>query len=265
MRLFALLALACTVLLLGPSRVARAQEPAVIEGESVAYRFDQKRYVYSRQAAGSLAYVPSNVEAGATVPVVVFFHGLNPDEKLHPELDGSAFDLRRLVDALVREGKVAPFVLAAPTHSRLATGTRAMWHDFDLDRFLTTTQAAIGARATLDRSRVVLVGHSGGGCNPDAGILAPNVAVHSILAVDTCLDTDVSQRLLSLAQRTDVRFYYQRGWRRPFDAFEDACRGAAHCGAQEIGDLGTNPHREILGEALRVALPKVLPAAAAKR
>lgn len=265
MRLFALLALACTALLLGPSRVARAQEASIIEGESVAFRFDQKRYVYSRQAAGSLAYVPANVDAGATVPVVVFFHGLNPDEKLHPELDGSAFDLRRAVDALVRDGKVAPFVLAAPTHSRLATGTRAMWHDFDLDRFLTTTQEALGTRARIDRSRVVLVGHSGGGCNPAAGILAPNVAVHSILAVDTCLDTEVSQRLLSLAQRTEVRFFYQRGWKRPFEAFEEGCREAAHCSAQEIGDLGTNPHREILTEALRVALPKVLPAATAKR
>lgn len=253
------------MLLLGPSRAAHAQESASLEGESVTYRFDQKRYVYSRQAAGSLAYVPSNVDAGATVPVVVFFHGLNPDEKLHPELDGSAFDLRRVVDALVRDGKTAPFVLAAPTHSRLATGTRAMWHDFDLDRFLAATQAAVGTRATIDRSRVVLVGHSGGGCNPSAGMLAPNVTVQAILAVDTCLDTEVSQRLLTLAQRTDVRFFYQRGWRRPFEAFEESCRDAEHCSAQEIGDLGANPHREILAEALRAALPKVLPAAAAKR
>jgi hypothetical protein len=135
-----------------------------------------------------------------------------------------------------------------------------MWHDFDLDGFLTATQAALGGRAKIDRAHVVLVGHSGGGCNPSAGILAPNIAVQSILAVDTCLDAEVSARLLSLSERTDVRFYYQRGWRRPFEAFEDACREKAHCTAQEITDLpAQNPHREILAEALRTALPRVLP------
>ena len=216
--------------------------------------------MFSRQGPGSIAYLPAKAAPGEALPLVVFLHGLNVEEKENPEFDQTPLDPRNVVDGLAAEGKVRPFILAAPTHSRYARGTRVMWHDFDLKAFVDATEQSLGGRAHIDRDAIVLVGHSGGGCNPTGGLLAPNMKLHAAIAVDTCLDDKTMPALLGLSDETRVFFGYQRTvWQRPFDAFEEACatKGPA-CRAQEFSGFRNNPHREVLRAALSAFLPEVL-------
>ncbi|MFO0664921.1 MAG: hypothetical protein U0174_13275 [Polyangiaceae bacterium] len=262
---FALLA---SVLALGSVASADVHDAKSMHARTTKFSFQHKRYMFSRQGPGSIAYLPASngADSAEPLPVVVFLHGLNEAEKENPEFDGTSLDPRLVSDELVSSEKVRPFVLAAPTHSRYARGTRVMWHDFDLQAFLDSTELALSGRARIDRNNVVLVGHSGGGCNPNGGLLAPNVKLRAALAIDTCLDEKTMPALLSLAERTPVYFGYQRiVWQRPFDEFALACAGVhgsggGACRAQEFTGFGRNPHREVLRAALSAFLPEVLPA-----
>lgn len=231
-----------------------------VQARTTKFSFQHKRFMFSRQGPGSLAYTPVSATQGATLPLVVFLHGLNVEEKENPEFDHSPLDPRNVADGLVAEGKVRPFILAAPTHSRYARGTRVMWHDFDLKAFVDATEEALGGRAHIDREHIVLVGHSGGGCNPTGGLLAPNLKLRAALAVDTCLDEKTMPALLSLADRTPVFFGYQRAvWPRPFDEFGAECSAKGpSCRTQEFSGFHRNPHREVLRAALLAFLPEVL-------
>jgi hypothetical protein len=230
-------------------------------GATVVFPYQQRRLLYSRNAAGGLAYVTSGATRGASLPVVVFLHGMNPDEIVHPWFGPAYGDLRPVVESLVEAGTVTPFVLAAPTHTRYATGATVMWPRFDLDDFLDATEAALGATATLDRTRVVVVGHSGAGCNPSGGILAESLRRAKLLAVvdvDGCVDDTVLSPLAEIATSTPVRFFWQRTWARPMSELASACPA---CKLEESSELppGASPHNAILPDALRRVLPELLP------
>jgi hypothetical protein len=234
---------------------------ASLRGVTRTFRYEQRRYVYSRQGAGSLAYVPEGAPADAPLPLVVFLHGLNPEEVLHPGFDGSQADLRRVVDVLMQEGKTAPFVLAAPSHTRLAVGTKFLWHDFDLAAFAQETQRALRGVAEVRTNDIILIGHSGAGCNASGSLLGAHQNVRGRIAVDTCLDDEVQARLVSLSDHERISVYYQASWPRPFSRFATRCSSASRCQAQELSDFGRDPHREILPRTLALALPDWLPAA----
>lgn len=226
---------------------------------TITFPYRQKKLLYSRNGPGGLAYVTPGASRGATLPVVVFLHGLNPDAQVHMWFGPPHGDLRGTVDALVASGQVAPFVLAAPTHTRFATGARVMWPDFDLADFLDATQAALGESARLDRARVIVVGHSAAGCNPAGGILSKSIArAKAVLAVDTCVDEPTAGALASLAKETSVRFYWQPRWQRPVEELADACPA---CKFERVPDLGPLGHDAILPATLRRALPELLPLA----
>jgi hypothetical protein len=230
-------------------------------GSTVVFPYLQRRLLYSRNGDGGLAYVSSGATAGAALPVVVLLHGMNADELMHPWFGPPYGDLRPVLESLVTAGKVAPLVIAAPTHTRYATGASVMWPRFDLDGFLDATQAALGDTATLDRARVVVVGHSGAGCNRSGGILAPSIVRAKPLAlvdVDGCLDTAIGSALARASEAMPVYFYWQHTWPRPIASLESACPA---CKIEEISDLPSrpSPHDAILPEALRRVLPALLP------
>lgn len=232
---------------------------AASPGATVTFPYRQRRFLYSRNGSGGLAYVTSGAQRGATLPVVVFLHGMNPDEQMHMWFGPPYGDLRSIVEPLVSSGKVAPFILAAPTHTRFATGATVMWPRFDLSDFLDSTESALLGLAHVDRARVIVVGHSGAGCNATGGILGEGVRSAkptAILAVDTCVDDRVVPELASIPASTRVRFFWQKTWARPIGDLERACE---RCEIEEV-DLGsTQPHNAILPEALRRALPDLLP------
>jgi hypothetical protein len=236
-----------------------SERPREALGATVTFKYEQRRFLYSRNGPGGLAYVPRGAPADEPLPIVVFLHGMNPEGIVHMWFGPPYGDLRPVVDDLVASGRAAPFVLAAPTHTRFATGAAVMWHDLDLADFVDATERALGGAAHVDRERVVVVGHSGGGCNPTGGIFAEprrGRAPLEVLAVDTCIDDKTIPAFAELSRRTRVRVYWQRTWTRPVGELERAC---AACKVEEIADLGPAGHVRILPEVLRRALPEILP------
>jgi len=266
-RLLGVSLVAASLLVGGPGRAEGAPHvlasAAPASGATVVFPYRQRRLLYSRNASGGLAYVTSRALPGASLPVVVFLHGMNADEIVHPWFGPPYGDLRLVLESLVAEGKIAPLVLAAPTHTRYATGATVMWPRFDLGDFLDATEAALGATAKLDRSRVIVIGHSAAGCNGTGGILAESVRRAKPLAivdVDGCVDEASIPALVQAAAAAPVRFFWQRTWARPIPELESACPA---CKVEEVTELagGPSPHVTILAEALRRALPELLPAA----
>jgi predicted dienelactone hydrolase len=243
-----------------PAAPALAPAPRPPLGTTTLFPYEQQRLLVPGNGSGGLAYVTSGADAEAKLPVVVFLHGMNAYGHMHMGFGAPFTDLRTVVDGLVLSGRVGPLVLAAPTHTRSAFAARRMWPDFDLSDFLDATEAALGESAHIDRSRVVVVAHSGGGCNPGGGIFASSVRRASplaVVAVDTCLYEDVIPELASLAEAVPVRFYWQRAWARPVDELVEAC---PTCAVEELTDLAPkpSPHVTILPDALDRALPTLL-------
>ncbi len=237
---------------------------AAAGGATTTFPYRQKTLLYSRNPAGALAYVTSGGAPGASLPVVVFLHGMNRDGVVHPWFGAPHGDLRTVVEPLVRPGRVAPFILAAPTHTRNATGASSMWPDFDLADFLDATDAALAGSAHVDRSRVIVVGHSGAGCNPAGGLLGDGVLrakPFAVVAIDSCVDERVTPRfaaLAALAEAGHVRFYWHRSWRRPIAELAAKC---PTCTIEEVVDLPPRsiPHVAMVPRVLRRALPELLP------
>jgi len=229
-------------------------------GTTVTFPYEQERLLQPTHGPGGLVYLPKGAAGDAPLPVVVFLHGMNAYGHLHMGFGAPFTDLRTVVDGLVEGKRTAPFVLAAPSHTKGAWAARRMWPELDVAHFLAASEAALGGAARIDRSRVIVVAHSGGACNPDGGLFAPSVRKLSplaVLAVDTCLYDDVIPRLASLAEEVPLQFFWQRTWDRPVETLTDTC---PRCAIWEMGDLAPkpSPHLTILPPALEQALPDLL-------
>ena len=269
-RRLALLLLAVLALVV-PLR-AHARPPAASAPRffSTAFEFEHRRYMFSREGPGSIAHVAGG-QPGESLPLVVFLHGMNPDRDVNLWMGGGPGDLREHVDAWVRSGDVTPLILAAPTHTRYALAANLMWPDFDLSEFIAATEARLAGRAHVDTSRVFVVGHSGAGCNPRGGIFSPELLRHpdsvkAVIAIDSCVDDDVTPAFQALAQGTRVLYFWQPAWSRPVDDFAKICDApGASCSVQEISGLHGNPHNTVLPTALGRALVELLPARRSSR
>jgi hypothetical protein len=170
--------------------------------------------------------------------VVVFLHGLNPQGALHRWLGGNGEDLRSLATELIQTGAVRPFVLAAPSQTRNAAKGRFLWDSFDVQDFLATTQAALGPSTPLDMDDVLLVGHSGAGCNHTGGLLG--VATQQgqwhprgVVALDTCLSPQTGATLGGAAGDSLLWVQWQRGWHQNVPGFLKAFDSFASRNVQE--------------------------------
>ena len=99
---------------------------------------------------------------------------------------------------MIEAGQVPPLVVAAPSSVDPYTMTNAgaSWPSFDLDLFLDKTAERLGPAAILDRGRVVVAAHSGGGCNIRGGlnsaVHAKNTPVLAGFSIDTCMLLDLA-------------------------------------------------------------------------
>jgi hypothetical protein len=240
--------------------------------ELISFPFRDAEYLAADQSKGGLAYVPSEVGRGEEVPLVVFLHGVNPTSVVHSWVGGAATpDLTAFAESLVSRRKTAPFILAAPSATRNAMAGRLMWPAFDLDAFVDAVDASIEGRARIDRDAIIVVGHSGAGCNRDGGLL--RIASHpgeitpiALVAIDTCLDAESGDSLGQTPPDTSVYVRWQRLlWARPIDRFLVAFHTAAFVTERrdvnmvEGAKTSTNPHVDIVFEALNELLPALLP------
>ncbi|WP_437287635.1 hypothetical protein [Sorangium sp. So ce406] len=211
------------------------------------------------------------------LPILVFLHGTNAAQIKHRWMGGGQEgDVRRIAAQLMEAGQIPPILVAAPSAVLPAAVAvaRTSWPAFDLDAFLDATAARLRGVATLDRARVIVAGHSGGGCNAAGGIataLRASTPAHAALVIDTCMDADIALPLAQSPPTTHVVVSWQTlTWaRRPFADFRRAFqRGIdAHPAApgvlRELEHLHPTepmPHDAMVPVVLRRWLPSLLSA-----
>ncbi len=232
-------------------------------GATVTFPFEDERWLSAGQKNGGAAYVSDR--ASGEVPLVVFLHGVNESRRLHPRLSDGDDDLRKLVDALVATGRTTPLVLAAPTHSKDATFAETIFPGFDLDAFVEATRAALPSGVRVDRSRVVVIGHSGGACNPTGGLLAAakrkgGLTPLALVESDGCMDAYVTEALRQAPESTRVLVYWQTWmWPRRFEAFRQLMAPRTGVTLEVITGLtDANAHDRMPELVLARALPSLL-------
>jgi hypothetical protein len=251
-----------------PVGVAAVSPPAPMFRTSFAYR--DAEYLSVGESAGGHVVVPSGVGVGDRVPLVVFLHGVNMGLGIHMWLGGKTEpDLAPVVERVVAGG-ASPFVLAGPSQTKGSWSGRTMWQGFDLDAFVGAVEQALGTRARIDRSAVVVVGHSGAGCNPDGGLLRiararSQIVPRAILAIDTCIDEEVGDALGRAPSDTEVWVRWQPEiWPRPIDRFRVAFRDAAGVSGrdepivQRVDGLGPAAHDAILLDTFTTVIPQLV-------
>ncbi len=252
--------------------------PPPLDGTSYDYDYDGRDVGHPERRWLGRAFVHRKAAAlaGQRLPVLVFLHGNNSEGIKYRWMGGGTEgDLRRVLSEMIEAGTVPPMLVAAPSSidPYTMTSAGASWPSFDLDLFLDRTADRLGSAALIDRTRVIVAAHSGGGCNIHGGL---NSAVHAkstpVLAgfsIDTCMLLDLAKELAHLRPTTHVVVSWQaQSWpEREFGAFKTVfSREAKKAPAREgvLRELDYEmptvpmPHDAMVGITLRKWLPRVL-------
>jgi hypothetical protein len=260
--------------------------PKPLDGTTIDYAYDGRDIGHPERAWLGRAFV-HKAAAGdpkAPLPIVVFLHGLNTARIKYRWMGGgNEGDVRRIVADLIEAGQIPPTLVAGPSSIVPAAITNAAtsWPAFDLDRFLDRTAAELAGVATIDRSRVIVAGHSGAGCNPKGGLpaaLRGKTRPLAAFSIDTCMLPDVAIELARAAPSTHVIVSWQtQSWaKRPFADFKaaflkEAAKSPADAGIlrelEHARPTEPMPHDAMVPLTFRTWLPKLLtppPAAPSK-
>lgn len=227
---------------------------AAASGSTLYFDHDTSSLLEKGEQLGGAVYVPADVDTPTALPLVVFLHGTNPTGALHLWMGGGpAPDLREIVDAWTGSSRPAPFLLAAPSQTRGAGTGSTLWPTFDLSSFVDHAEAALPTTVEVDRQRILVVGHSGAGCNGLGGLasIANTATPFALVALDTCLDDPLAAALRkSATDGVHVSVYFQRAiWPRDFDGFAKAVNPTVTTTEVTVG--GPNAHDDIVAVALR--------------
>jgi hypothetical protein len=271
-------AAALAAMVVSPTADAQSKKkPPPLDGETIDYAYDAKDINKPERAWLGRAFVPKKA-AGAPdkpLPILVFIHGLNTELIKHRWFGGgNEGDVRRIVGELVDSGTVPPMIVAAPSSILPVAVTVATtsWPAFDLDRFLDRTAKALEGVASIDRERVIVAGHSGGGCNDHGGMASAihgRTRVHAALAIDTCMLPGFATQLAKTRPTTHVVVSWQMlSWqKRPIRDFRTAFERAVDRNKPEPGVLReleqltpteAMPHDAMVPLVLKRWLPKLL-------
>jgi hypothetical protein len=225
------------------------------------------RFLYRFQRNGGAVVVPeatARASQAEALPLVVFLHGTNPTAELHMWLGGSGRDLRPLVKRLIDSGEVEPFVLAAPSQTKNAGLAAKVWQGFDLNGFVDDVVQATAGEVLIDRSRVVLAGHSGAGCNPSGGLAADFWSAGgplplALVSIDPCLDRKMGGAFARRPTEVPLLLWWQPAiWVRHPAKFAAALTQdkpeARIDRVRELPPMGANPHEAILPVAFESSL-----------
>ncbi|MEO7327120.1 MAG: hypothetical protein ABI193_00985 [Minicystis sp.] len=261
----------------GAAPVARAAI-LPLEGNTYDFAHDAGTVHPERSFLGrAFLHTQAAVDPAAPLPVLVFLHGLNRERIEHRWMGGGTEgDLRRLLSVMMEAEEIPPMIVLAPstTDPIWASTSTMIWPAFDLDLFLDMAGARLRGLATIDRSRIVLAGHSGAGCNESGGLataLEADVGALAVLAIDTCMRPELARSLARANPTTHVVVSWQsRTWSdRPFDDFRSvfaAEQAKAPPGEGVLRELAyesptdPGPHDAMVPLTLRKWLPRILPA-----
>jgi acetyl esterase/lipase len=262
---------ALTAVLFAPlldARPAAAAPSAHLTAQTRYFAYQDERYLFRDQRDSGAALLP-DVGPAEPVPLVVLLHGVNPGGDTHLWLGGGARDLRPLAVALMQSGQVSPFVLAAPSQTKGANSTKRLWSDFDLSSFVDAVAEASAGSVEIDREHVVLMGHSGAGCNPDGGLAsefwtegAP--LPQALVSIDPCLDFEMGAAMSRRPVSVPLLLWWQSAiWRRDPLAFWAALTldqpEQRLDRLQELRVAGANPHDAIVPLAFERTVRELFP------
>lgn len=252
----------------------KKSEPAPLPGKTIDFEYDAKDIkTPSRAYMGRVFVHDRAAEAKKPLPLVVFIHGLNKAKiKFRWMGGGEEGDVRRIVADLIDDGKVQPVLLAAPSSIQPdAVATGSSFPIFDFDQFLALTEKSLDGVATIDKTRIIVAGHSGAGCSSNGGIVAAaraKTVPYSVISIDTCMHVDLAKALGAASPTTHVVVTWQTvSWDRSFDAFTTtfketlAQNPAAEGVMRELDPLPALPkaHDATVGQTFSKYLPKLLP------
>ncbi len=258
---------------------ARPAPPPPIDGASYEYTYDGVDVGHKERAWLGRAFVHSSLATvpAKPAPILVFLHGMNTELIKYRWMGGGQEgDVRRIVAELMEAGSVTPMIVAAPSTIDPVTASNAvlLWPKFDLDAFLDRTAARLSGLATIDRSRVIVVGHSGAGCNIRGGLasaLHAKTAPFADLVIDTCMATDFAKDLAHAPPATNVIVSWQSiSWAdRLFDDFRQVFKRELKKAAPPLEGVlreldyqqptQAGPHDAMVGLTLRRWLPRLVP------
>jgi len=258
----------------------KAPPPPPLDGQTIDYAWDGHDIGHAERAWFGRTFVHRVVatDAARRRPLLVFIHGLNSERIRYRWMGGgNEGDVRRIMSSLMEAGKIPPMIVAAPSSIVLDSVTNAVtsWPAFDLDRFVARTQDALAGVATIDTSRIIVAGHSGGGCNAQGGMASAIKAknpVHAALAIDTCMLSDFADVLASARSDMHVVVSWQtQSWaKRPFASFQAQFTSSVKKNPPAAGFLRElehvrttepMPHDAMVGISLGRWLPVLLPVA----
>ncbi|HPB94962.1 MAG TPA: hypothetical protein PKW66_03560, partial [Polyangiaceae bacterium] len=248
----------------------RVHAQPTLSGHTVDFAYGPAQGADENHAWTGRAYIHASMlhQPDQPFPLVVFLHGINKRQVPHPFMGAPGMpDLRFCWDRALADHRFFPCVIAAPSSTSACKLPQALWGDFDLDHFLAYTLRATRDQVRIDLSRVVVVGHSGAGCNPRGGLVTAMQSTLPLvggLVVDVCMDRLDAQPLARARSDMDVVITYQRKWRRDFSEFsalfQEQSQGAQGLRlVQELPILSAQPHTDILLESLFTWLPRWLP------
>jgi hypothetical protein len=237
---------------------------APASAKTVYFPHRDAEFLYHFQHSGGAALVPERAQPSDELPLVVFLHGTNPSSETHMWFGGGGKDLRPLARRLIDSGQVEPFVLAAPSQTKNAALAATAWQGFDLNRFVDDVTTATEGSVKIDRSRVVLAGHSGAGCNPRGGLAADYWSAGeplplALVSIDPCLDRKMGGAFAKRPTEVPLLLWWQPAiWIRQPLKFEAALSKGKPDErvdrVRELPPMGSNPHEAILPIAFESAL-----------
>ncbi len=209
----------------------KVAEPKPLPGKTIDFAYDAKDVkVPSRAYLGRVFVHDQVVDAKKPMPIVIFIHGLNKALIKYRWMGGGEEgDVRRIVSDLIDEGKIPPVLLAAPSSIQPdAVSHDASFPVFDFDQFVDLTEKSLDGVAVIDRSRIIVAGHSGAGCSSGGGIVAAvraKLVPRSVISIDTCMGPDLAKTLSKAPSQTNVVVTWQTAtWDRNFDTFSATFR-----------------------------------------
>jgi hypothetical protein len=212
-----------------PKEKKPAPLPPLPDGKQVDFDYDGSDVGHAERAWWGRAWV--HPEAAKTpdkaLPIFVFLHGTNTELIKYRWIGaGNEGDVRRMVSTLIDGGKIQPILVAAPSQIKAESTVNALtaWPAFDLDHFLEKATKALKGIATIDRTKVIVAGHSGGACNPKGGVFSAlqSKGLYAALIMDGCMSPDLGVLAgSSTTSKTHVAATWQtQSWdKRPFDEF----------------------------------------------
>jgi hypothetical protein len=237
---------------------------ASAEAKTLYFPHNDAHFLYRFQRNGGAALLPEPPARNQPLPLVVFLHGTNPSSEPHMWFGGGGRDLRPMVKRLIDSGQVKPFVLAAPSQTKNAGLAAKVWQGFDLNAFVDDVVKATDGSVTIDRTRVVLAGHSGAGCNPNGGLAADFWSAGvplplALVSIDPCLDRKMGGAFARRPTEVPLLLWWQPAiWIRQPAKFEAALTRDKPeervDRVRELPPMGANPHEAILPIALESAL-----------